>query len=446
MSASVHEPPPPPSPTVIRSAAQRGTRRAATAGLIGTTIEWYDFFAYGTAAALVFAPQFFPEVSSLAGTLAVLATFAVGFVARPVGGAVMGHFGDRFGRKRMLVTSLVMMGAATFCIGLLPGYATIGAAAPVLLVILRLVQGLGVGGEWGGAVLMSVEHAPSGRRAFYGSFPQMGLPAGVGLATVAFLVLRLLLDERQFAAWGWRIPFLLSAVLVAFGLVVRARLEESPEFVSVRQEGRVSRGPAVEVVRRRPAGLLIAAGVSVSGSALGNILLVYTLAHATKELGLATSTMLWIIVVVSLVWTLLIPVSAALADRVGRRRLLLAGVSLGAVWGFPYFWLVDTGSAGGVLLAMVVAGSAIGVASGPHAAFVAEAFPARLRYSGASIAYAIGGVAGGAIAPIVATSLYAGTGSTALISAYVVGVCALSAGCTLALRSPAAPDEPELAG
>jgi metabolite-proton symporter len=424
-----------PAPSVARDPA-RG-RRVALAGLIGTTIEWYDFFSYGTAAALVFAPQFFPSVSPVAGTLAAFATFAVGFVARPVGGAVLGHLGDRLGRKRMLVLSLLLMGVATFGIGLLPGYASIGVAAPILLVVLRFAQGFGVGGEWGGAVLMSVEHAPPARRTFYGSFPQMGLPAGVILATGAFLLLRLGLTEQQFAAWGWRIPFLLSALLVVFGLVLRSRLEESPEFDEARTHQRVSRAPIVEVVKTMPGTLLAAAGVSVIGSALGNILLVYVLTYATKVVRVSASTMLWVTLVVAVVWTLVIPVGALLAERACRRPVLLAGLAGCALWTFPYFWLVDTGSVPLILLATVVAGAAIGLASGPHAAFVADAFPVRLRYSGASVAYAIGGVAGGALAPIIATALYSGTGSSAAISGYLLVVGLLSVLCAAVLRSPA---------
>ncbi|MEJ2871342.1 MFS transporter [Actinomycetospora sp. OC33-EN08] len=412
----------------------RRPRRVALAGLIGTTIEWYDFFIYGTAAALVFAPQFFPSVSPVAGTLAALSTFAIGFVARPVGGAVMGHFGDRLGRRRMLVASLLIMGVGTLLIGLLPTYAVIGAAAPVLLVLLRFVQGIGVGGEWGGATLLALEHAPPRRRTLYSALPQVGLPLGVVLASLVFLGVRLAVDDAAFAAWAWRIPFLLSALLVAFGLVLRLRLDESPEFERVRSAG-VHRAPLAEVLRT-PQVLLPAAGLNVLISGFANVLLVFTLAYVAARQLVGAQTMLAITVVTALVWAGALPLAAMWAQRIGRRPVTLVGVVGLTAWAFPYFWLLDTGTTAGALVACVVAGAGFGIGTGAYGAYIAEAFPAPVRYSGSSVAYAIGSVAGGALAPIVATVLFAQTGTGTAISAYVVGLGLVSLVATLALRSP----------
>ncbi|MDD7940357.1 MFS transporter [Actinomycetospora lutea] len=417
-------------------------RRVALAGLIGTTIEWYDFFIYGTAAALVFAPQFFPQVSPVAGTLAALSTYAIGFVARPVGGAVMGHFGDRIGRRRMLVASLLIMGVGTLLIGLLPTYAAIGVAAPVLLVLLRFVQGIGVGGEWGGATLLALEHAPPSKRTLYSSLPQVGLPLGVVLASLVFLVVRLALDETAFAAWGWRVPFLLSAVLVVFGLVLRLRLDESPEFERVRAGAEVRRAPLADVLRA-PRVLVPAAGLNVLVSGLANVLLVFTLSYVAARQLVGAPIMLAITVVTALVWAGVIPLAAVWAARRGRRPVMLVGVVALTLWAFPYFWLIDTGTVPGTLVACVVAGAGFAVASGPYGAYLAEAFPTAVRYSGSSVAYALGSVLGGALAPIVATVLFAATGTGTAISGYVVVLGLVSLVATLALRSPHPASDPD---
>lgn len=423
------------APPISPPSTPARTRRVALAGLIGTTIEWYDFFIYGTAAALVFGPQFFPTASPTAGTLAALSTFAIGFVARPVGGALMGHFGDRVGRRSMLVLSLVIMGVGTTLIGLLPNYTTIGVAAPILLVVLRFAQGLGVGGEWGGATLLALEHAPPSRRTLYSALPQIGLPLGVVLASLVFLVLRLGMEESTFAAWGWRLPFLASALLVAFGLFLRLRLDESPEFERARAQREVRRAPLLDVLRR-PRTLVPAAGLNVLASGLGNVLLVFTLSYvATRQL-VSAQVMLAVTIASALVWAAAILASALLAERYGRRPVMVTGIGLLIAWSFPYFWLVDSGTVGGVLLACTVTGLGIGIGTGPYGAFLAEAFPVAVRYSGASVAYATGTVLGGAIAPIVATLLYAATGSATAISAYLVLLGLISLAATFAVRSP----------
>ena len=410
-------------------------RRVALAGLIGTTIEWYDFFIYGTAAALVFAGQFFPNASPVAGTLAALSTYAIGFVARPVGGALMGHFGDRVGRRRMLVLSLLIMGIGTMLIGLLPTYATIGVAAPVLLVVLRFAQGIGVGGEWGGATLLALEHAPRSRRTLYSSLPQVGLPLGVVLASLVFLLVQLSTGEAAFQAWGWRIPFLLSAGLVAFGLVLRLRLDESPQFEAVRSQAGIRRSPLVTALRM-PRTMVSAAGLNILVSGMANILMVFTLSYVAARELVGPSTMLTAIVITALAWAAVIPFAAVVAERRGRRPVLAAASALLTLWAFPYFWLIDTGSVAAVLVACVVTGLGVGIAMGPWGAFIAEAFPTAVRYSGSSVAYAVGGVLGGALAPIVATALFAATGSATAIAAYVVALGLVSLVATFTLRSP----------
>jgi MFS family permease len=419
-------------------APARRSRRVALAGLVGTTIEWYDFFIYGTAAALVFGRAFFPGASPAAGTLAALSTFAVGMVARPVGGALMGHFGDRIGRRSMLVLSLLIMGTGTVLIGLLPTYSAIGVAAPVLLVVLRFAQGLGVGGEWGGATLLALEHAAPSRRTLHSSLPQIGLPLGIVLGSLVFLLVRLGIDGPAFTAWGWRIPFLVSAVLVAFGLVLRLKLAESPEFSRLRDRREVRRAPIADVFRA-PRTWIPAAGVNIVASALGNVLLVFTLGYVAAEKLVSASVMFVVTIVSALVWAAAIPLGALLAQRVGRRQVVASAAVLLTLWAFPYFWLLDTGSTAGTLIACAVAGIGIGLASGPYGAFISEAFPAAIRYSGASVAYGIGSVLGGAIAPIVATLLYTATGAATAVSLYLVVSGLVSLVAALTLRgSPAA--------
>jgi metabolite-proton symporter len=412
------------SATRVPTPAER--RRVAAASLIGTTIEWYDYFIFGSAAALVFGPLFFPQADPLTGTLASFATFAVGFIARPLGGIVMGHFGDRVGRKSMLVTSMMMMGVATMLIGLLPSYDAIGVAAPVLLVVLRLVQGFGVGGEWGGAVLMAVEYAPAKRRAIFGSLPQMGLPAGVILANLAFIFAGQNLAPEEFAQWGWRLPFLFSAVLIVVGLVLRLKIAESPEFDAVRDRSEVQRAPMVEVVRSHAGSLILAIAASVAAPALGYLILVYMLSYGVSVLGHTSTTVLWVIVAASVAWFIGVGLSAAAAERLGRRRVFLAGALTVAIWAFPFFALVDSGGVAAMWLALSVAALAVATMAGPQAALVADLFPAQVRYSGSSLAYQIGSVFGGAFAPSIATSLYAAYHQSWPIAAYMAGLGVLS--------------------
>ncbi|GAA2474507.1 MFS transporter [Streptomyces thermolineatus] len=415
-------------------------RRVLGASFIGTAVEWYDYFIYGMAAALVFGPQFFPQFSPAAGTLASFATYSVGFAARPLGGIVMGHFGDRVGRKSMLVLSLAVMGLATTGIGLLPTYSTIGVWAPVLLVFLRFVQGLGVGGEWSGAVLMAVEHAPAGRRGFYGSFPQMGVPGGLILANLVFLATSQGLGAEAFADWGWRIPFLASSVLIAVGLVIRAKVEESPEFTAARQaasEQKAPRLPVVEVLRHQWRDVLLAGGTFVANNAIGYVFMAYTLSYGTTVLGISRNTMLTLILVAAAVWLATTAWGAALSDRLGRRRVFLAGSVGLLVAAAVLFPLVDTASTPMVLLALVLTAVMLGFTYGPQAALFSELFPAELRYSGSSLGYQLGAILGGGIAPTVATALYGIDQETWPITLYLVAIASFSLCCLFVLtRGP----------
>lgn len=330
-------------------------RRVAASVLIGTTIEWYDFLIYSTAAALVFGQLFFPTFDPVAGTLAAFSTFAVGFFARPFGGIIFGHFGDRIGRKGMLVLSLTLMGVATFIIGLLPTYESIGVAAPILLVLMRLIQGLGVGGEWGGAVLTAVEHSSLERRGLYGSLPQMGVPAGLLLSTLVFLVVARLPDE-QFLAWGWRLPFLVSIVLVAIGLYIRLKISESPVFRRVQETRAEARMPVVEVLRTHPRQVLLATGSIISTGTYFYIIYSYAITYGTESAGIGRSGMLLALIISSIVALFTLPLFGALSEKVGRKPLILAGLVGMGLWIFPVFWLIDTG-----VLLWVILGYIVGV-------------------------------------------------------------------------------------
>jgi MFS family permease len=389
-------------------------RRVALAGAIGTTIEWYDFFIYGTAAAVVFAPQFFPQVSELAGRLAAFATFAIGFIARPLGGVAMGHYGDRLGRKSMLVWSLMLMGLATLGIGLLPNYDQIGA--------------------WGGAVLMSVEHAPQGRRGFFGSFVALGLPAGIVLSNLVFLVASSVVSPDAFAAWAWRIPFLASAVLVAVGLWVRLGLSESPVFADVLKTQSARRMPVVDVFRSSARTVLLAAGSYVGISAGGYIVIVYFVSYSTRELGLPLATTLALLLSGALLFAASIVAFARWSDRVGRRRIMQWGCGGLVVWSAVFFPLADTRSL--PLIAVAVAGMFLlqGAYIGPQPAVFSELFPTAVRYSGASLSLTLGTILGGALAPAIATSLFSATGDSRLVTVYITALSLVSWLSTLGLE------------
>jgi metabolite-proton symporter len=408
------------------TAARTSPIKVASASFIGTTVEYYDFFIYGTAAALVFPKLFFPNTSPLVGALLSFATLGVGFLARPVGGVVFGHFGDRVGRKKMLVISLVMMGVATTLMGLMPSYALIGIAAPILLTVLRLVQGFAVGGEWGGATLMAVEHAPPGRRGFFGAFPQMGAPAGVGLATIAFFAVSQL-DSEQFLSWGWRLPFLFSAVLVVVGLVIRLSIAESPEFEKVREAAVEVKMPIAEAFRRHPREIFLVAGTYLSQGVLAYICMSYLVSFATTQVGIPRPQVLMGVFVAAVIATVLYPVFGSLADRWGRKTIYLLGAVLMLVSIIPAFALINTGNAVAFGVALVlVFGIAMAPAGGVTGSLFSMIFTPEVRYSGASVGYTISQICGAAFAPLIATALFAINNSTVPVVVYLLVVCAIS--------------------
>ncbi|MGC5019348.1 MFS transporter [Micromonospora sp. DT47] len=391
--------------------------------LIGTTIEWYDFFLYGSAAALVFNKVFFPGFDPLVGTILAFATYAVGFVARPLGGLVFGHFGDKVGRKKMLVLSLLIMGIATFAIGLLPTYSAVGLLAPILLVVFRLLQGFAVGGEWGGAILIVAEHGEAERRGFWSSWPQAGVPGGSLLAVGVLFLLASTMDDAAFEAWGWRVPFLLSALLVVVGLYIRVSISESPVFQRAQAEMKRSqvrqKAPILQVLRRYRREVLIAMGARFVENVSYYIFTVFVLTYATTEVGLTRGTALNAVLIASAVQFVTIPLLGALSDRIGRRPLYLAGAIGVGIWGFAFFALIDTKSFAAITLAVTAGLVLHAMMYGPQAAYFAELFATSVRYSGASIGYQLASVFAGSLAPIIAVALLARYGSSTPISIYL---------------------------
>ncbi|HET6707627.1 MFS transporter [Amycolatopsis sp.] len=413
--------------------AKQSRKGIFAASIVGTSIEWYDYYIFGTAAALVFGTLFYPKTSPTAGTLAALATFAIGFVVRPLGGAVIGHFGDRTGRKAMLVLTLLLTGGATFLIGVLPTYASIGLAAPILLVVLRLVQGFGVGGEWGGAILIATENASPRRKALYGSFAQFGVPIGVLTSNLAFLPVSGMADD-DLLAYGWRIPFLISVVLVVVGFLVRSRLRDTPEFERVKRDGAVARIPIRDLVRRYPRGLVLGSLASMAPPAIGYTVIIYMLTYGTKVAGFARTTLLTLILLSTVAWIATIATAALAADRFGAKRVYAIGAAATVVWPLPMFALVNTGNAGAALLAFVVAAVVQGVMAGAQGGLLTEAFGTTVRYSGISLCYQLGGMLGGAITPLLATAFFAAYGSSTPIALYVSAVALISLIAVLGIR------------
>ncbi len=407
------------------STPRSGFAKVVAASLVGTTVEWYDFFLYGSAAALVFNKLFFPTQDPTVGTMLAFATYALGFVARPIGGIVFGHFGDKVGRKKMLVFSLLLMGGATFAIGLLPTYASIGVGAPVLLLLCRLVQGFAVGGEWGGAVLMVAEHGSAERRGFWSSWPQAGVPAGNLLSVLVLFVLAATTSDSAFTTWGWRVPFLLSAVLVVVGLWIRLRLTESPLFARAQAEFEARkvqrRAPALDVLRAYPREVLSAMGARFAENVCYYIFTAFVLAYVTETVGLDRQVALNAVLVASAVHFVVIPVFGALSDRVGRRPLYLAGAAGVGLWGFAFFPLLDTKSQGAITLAITVGLVLHALMYGPQAAYFSELFGTSVRYSGASIGYQLASVVAGSLAPIIALALLARFDSSIPVSVYLLG-------------------------
>jgi MFS family permease len=411
-------------------------RTVVLSSMIGTTVEWYDFYLYATASALVFKPLFFPHISPTAGTLASFATYAAGFGARPIGAVVSGHLGDRMGRKAVLVGALLVMGLVTTAIGLLPTYAQAGLLAPALLAALRVLQGLAVGAEWGGAAVLSVEHAPPGRRGLFGSFTQLGSPAGMLLATSVFFLTRKVTGTTAFLAYGWRIPFLLSVVLVAIGLFVRLKLDDAEVFDRLKQRDELARLPVVEVLRTQPRNVLITTGLRLSQIALFVLLTTYSLTYLQDYFGKGSGVGLLAVLISSALGLISTPCWALLSDRIGRRPPYLFGAVAGVVALTLFFLAAGSGSAIAVVLAIVFGVNVVHDAMyGPQAAWFAELFDTRVRYSGSSLGYQIGAVLSGGFAPLIAAALLvAGHGKPWLIVVYFAILAAITVTAAWAAR------------
>jgi metabolite-proton symporter len=385
---------------------RRALLEAIVASTVGTTIEWYDFFLYGTAAALVFPDLFFPDFDPFSGQLASFGTFTIGFVARPFGGIIFGHLGDRIGRKATLVSTLLLMGSSTFLIGVLPTYERAGILAPLLLTVLRVLQGIGVGGEWGGAVLLALESGHRGRRGLYASWPQAGVPLGLLTSTGVVALFEWLLSKEDFLVWGWRVPFFLSALLVVVGLLIRTRIGETPLFRQLQQDDRVARAPVVEVVRGHWREILLGAGARLVENACFYLFTIHILAYATKELKIEPGRVLMAINLAAAIEFFTIPLYGALSDHTSRRGVYVAGCLFLIVFAWPFYELLATCSTGWILVAVVLA-LAGGHAAlyGVQGALIPELFGTRLRYSGASISYQLAAPVAGGLAPLIATAL-----------------------------------------
>jgi MFS family permease len=413
---------------------EAAVRRVAFASMLGTILEWYDFFLYGFTAALVFGKLFFPGYSSLAATLASFGTLAVGFVARPLGGVLFGHYGDRIGRKRMLVITISVMGGSSFLIGVLPGFDAIGIAAPVLLTLLRFLQGIGLGGEWGGAVLLAIEHAPARRQGYYGSLVQLGAGIGLALATSILMGSSALLDQQAFLSWGWRIPFLFSILLLAIGLYIRLRVEESPAFRRMQQSGKVIRMPIVELLRDYPREIACTTALYLGGITVPFYTVwVFLIYYSTAILHLNRTEVLLGVVMNNVVLLAATLAGGAVSDRIGRRAPYLAAVVVLALAAFPFFWIADRGGVHWVWLSMFLFGAPQWLAWGVLPALFAEYFPTNLRYTGISLGSQLATIIGGFV-PLFATATFAKLG-TWPVSVLVI-VCELLAILTLIRMKP----------
>lgn len=416
-------------PEMTPQQLKKEERKILGATLVGTTIEWYDFFIYAQAAGLIFAAQFFEPAGSSNGTLAQViawASLGISFLFRPLGAAVAGHLGDRYGRKRVLAGTLILMGLATALIGLLPNYQSIGIAAPILLLILRVIQGFSAGGEWGGAALLAVEHAPANKRGLYGSYPQIGVPLGLGAATAVLLLLTAIFGTEAYMDWGWRIPFLISVILVAVGLAVRARVSESPVFEEIRERAEESSAPLGKLLRTHPGTVVKAALIFAANNACGYMVIAFMASYASKTLGLPQTHVFLAVIMAAVLWVVLTFWSGAISDRIGRTQAFNIGYALLFVLAVPVWLLIDQGNIWLFALALAIFIPGLALSYGPQSAMYAEMFPRPVRFSGVSVSYALGAILGGAFAPMIAELLLGAFHASWTIGAYLMILCAIS--------------------
>jgi len=401
-------------------------RKAVIAATIGTTIEWYDFFIYGTAAGLIFPKLFFPNQDPLTGTLAAFSTYFIGFVGRPIGAAIFGHYGDRIGRKGTLIATLMLMGIATFLVAFVPTYASIGIWGAVLLTVLRALQGIGVGGEWGGSVLIAMEWARGhGNRGLIASWPQFGVPSGLFLSNLVILAVSAW-SGADFATWGWRVPFFLSIVLIGVGLWIRLGILETPTFQKLVENNKIEKAPVIEVLKRQPREIILSAFVRMAEQAPFYIFTAFVFAYATTTLHMSRNLVLAAVLVASCVSFLTIPLSGHISDRIGRRNMYLIGAAATGLFGFLYFGMLDTAIPSAVFIAIVLSLIPHDMMYGPQAALIAEAFTPRLRYSGASLGYQLASVIAGGPAPLIATALFAAYGTGYAVAVYIAACAVIS--------------------
>ncbi|CEG29407.1 MFS transporter [Bacillus sp. B-jedd] len=395
--------------------------KVTTASIIGNVIEYYDFIIYGTMTALVFNKLFFPGFDPFIATILAFSTFAVGFIARPVGAIIFGHFGDKVGRKNALVTTLVMMGLSTFCIGLLPTYESAGILSPILLVFLRFTQGISAGGEWGGAVLMAVEHASEKRRGLIGSLVQMGSPIGIIFSSGTIAILLAVFSDEQFLAWGWRIPFLISIVMMGLGLFIRLKIMESPVFTKLKKEKTEVKVPVLEVFKKHPRSLLISTGLHLADASFGFLMGVFVITYAIANLGYSNTFVINMGLISNLFYLVATPLSGFLSDKFGRRPIYLLGTILLIVYAFPFFWLLNSGNTSLFLLALIGAQTILGLIFGVQASFYSELFSAEVRYTGMSLGFQLATVLGGGLMPTISAIIVNSTnGATWGISSYLI--------------------------